>query len=293
MECLGMEIVVHGGAGSAPNEPSPRQAVLDEAAAVGCAESTPLGAVEAAVSVLESSPRFNAGTGSVLQSDGVARTDAGVMTSDREIGAVCNMPGVEAALSVARRVLEETPHVMLAGVHAVDFAADTGISTDVDLRTEEMCKRYAAASVPESFDSQRAWVSDQFGTTEGRDHDTVGAVAVDEGRVAAATSTGGRWLALRGRVGDVPQVGAGYYASPAGGASTTGAGEDIARVTLARRAVGHLEDGHNAEAAAETAIEEFEAITGSTAGVIVADADGATGTAFCSPAMQTATAQAE
>lgn len=288
-----MRIIVHGGAGSPPDEPTPRQDVLDEAATTGCAAETPLDAVEAAIGVLESSPRFNAGTGAALQTDGIARTDAGVMTSDRSIGAACNMPGVEHAVSVARAVLETTPHIMLAGVHAVDLAADSDIATDVDLTTETTQTRYAETELPDSFSGQRAWVRDQFGTTSGQDHDTVGAVAVADGQVAAATSTGGRWLALRGRVGDVPQVGAGFYATPVGGASTTGAGEDIARVTLAQRAVDHLGAGHDAQAAATAAIDEFESLTASAAGVIVADADGGLGAAYCSDAMQTATAHTE
>lgn len=288
-----MRIIVHGGAGSPPDEPTPRQDVLDKAATTGCAAETPLAAVEAAIGVLESSPRFNAGTGSALQTDGVARTDAGVMTSDRSIGAACNMPGVENAVSVARAVLETTPHIMLAGVHAVDLAADAGIATDVDLSTEQTRERYTETTLPNSFSGQREWACDQFGTASSRDHDTVGAVAVDGGQIAAATSTGGRWLALRGRVGDVPQVGAGFYATPAGGASTTGAGEDIARVTLARRAVDELTAGKDAPAAAVAAIEEFESLTDSSAGVIVADRDGNTGAAYCSDAMQTATAHTE
>jgi isoaspartyl peptidase/L-asparaginase-like protein (Ntn-hydrolase superfamily) len=123
-----------------------------------------------------------------------------------------------------------------------------------------------------------------------RDHDTVGAVATDGDRVAAATSTGGRWLALAGRVGDVPQVGAGFYCTPAGGVSATGAGEDIARVTLARRAVEYLEDGRRAEAAAEAAIGEFSDLVDGSAGLIVLTPDGDVGEAFNSDAMQTAVA---
>jgi isoaspartyl peptidase/L-asparaginase-like protein (Ntn-hydrolase superfamily) len=123
-----------------------------------------------------------------------------------------------------------------------------------------------------------------------RDHDTVGAVATDGDRVAAATSTGGRWLALAGRVGDVPQVGAGFYCTPAGGVSATGGGEDIARVTLARRAVEYLEDGRRAQAAAEAAIGEFSDLVDGSAGLIVLTPDGDVGEAFYNDAMQTAVA---
>ena len=123
-----------------------------------------------------------------------------------------------------------------------------------------------------------------------RDHDTVGAVATDGDRVAAATSTGGRWLALAGRVGDVPQVGSGFYCAPAGGASATGAGEDIARTTLSRQAVGHLEDGMGAQAAADAAIEAFGDLVEGSAGVILLTPDGDAGWAYSSDAMQTAVA---
>jgi beta-aspartyl-peptidase (threonine type) len=118
------------------------------------------------------------------------------------------------------------------------------------------------------------------------DHDTVGAVATDGETFAAATSTGGRSFALAGRVGDVPQVGSGFFCTGAGGASATGAGEDIARVTLSRRAVGYLDEGVEAQEAADRAIDEFEAITGSGAGVIVLGEDGA-GSAFNTGGMQT------
>jgi len=317
-----MQIIVHGGAGGVPDDPEPRGAVLDEAAESGATASTPLDAVEAAVRVLERSPRFNAGVGACVQSDGILRTDAGVMTDDRSAGAACAMPGVEAAVSVARGVLEETPHVLLSGVHAVDFAAARGLDDDVDLWTESTRERFEEADVPEGdVAAQAAWVRETFGgatadpdadqedagaedratpderdhdavegtstSSDHRDHDTVGAVATDGESFAAATSTGGRWLALAGRVGDVPQIGSGFYCSPAGGASATGAGEDIARVTLSRRAVRYLEDGLDAPAAAERAIAEFDELTGSSAGIIVHDGERA-GLAYNSEGMQTA-----
>ncbi len=280
-----MRIIVHGGAGGVPDEPEPRQAVLDDAAAAGAEADTPLDAVEAAVNVLEASDRFNAGYGGAVQSDGAVRTDAGVMTSDRETGAVASMDGVRDAISAARVVMEETPHIFVSGEHAVDLAAEFGVETGVDLLTAESAEDYAEENPPTAGPrAHLAWLEERFGG-----HDTVGAVAFEDGEFAAATSTGGRSWALAGRVGDVPQVGSGFYCSPAGGASATGAGEDIAKVTLTRRAVRYLEAGADAQTAAETAIEEFDDITGSSAGVIVCDEDG-TGAAFNSAGMQTSTA---
>ena len=282
-----MRVLAHGGAGDTPEEPTPRQAVLDDAARTGAEQGTPVEAVTATIRVLESDPRFNAGVGGTVQSDGVIRTDAGIMTDERRAGAACSMPGVEHAVDVARVVMDATPHVQVSGDHAVELADDFGIGTDRDLWTDETQSRWEDLDErPTGTPSDHlAFLRERFGG-----HDTVGAVAVDDGAIAAGTSTGGRWLALAGRVGDVPQIGSGFYAAPAGGASATGAGEDIARVTLTRRAVRHLESGHGAQAAADLAIEEFGELTGSGAGVIVADADGNRGSAYNTELMQTATA---
>lgn len=319
-----MHVIVHGGAGSVPEEPEPRQAVLDEAADAGSDADTPVEAVRGAIRILEASPRFNAGIGGAVQSDGVIRTDAGIMTDDCEAGAACAMPGVRHAVDAARAVMDETPHVLLAGERAVAFAAAAGIDTDADLWSPRTRERWADLAPPDGDPREQLdWIGDRFGDTEtdpaGRDpdhdraerssagsdpqdhdtversstshdpndHDTVGAVATDGDSIAAATSTGGRWLALAGRVGDVPQVGSGFYCAPAGGASATGAGEDIARVTLSRRAVGLLEDGASAQRAADRAIEEFAELTDSTAGIIVCDRDGGMGSAYNSRIMQT------
>lgn len=282
-----MKVIVHGGAGGSPDEPEPRQATLDEAAATGAGEADVVDAVAAAVRVLESDERFNAGVGGTAQSDGIIRTDAGLMTSDREAGAVSGMPGVEHAVTVARGVMERTPHVLLNGVHAVDFAADLGVDTEVDLWTEKRRAKWDELdSHPEGSPLEHVdWVEEHFGG-----HDTVGAVAFDGEQFAAATSTGGRWLALAGRVGDVPQIGSGFYASPAAAASATGAGEDIAKTTLTRRAVRHVEDGLDAQAAAEQAMREFAELVPGTAGVIVLDRDANAGQDYNSEAMQTSIA---
>ncbi|WP_424013450.1 isoaspartyl peptidase/L-asparaginase [Halorubrum xinjiangense] len=296
-----MRVIVHGGAGGAPDDPEPRQAVLDEAAARGADTASPLDAVESAVGVLESDPRFNAGVGGAVQSDGVVRTDAGVMTSDRAVGAACSMPGVEHAASVARVVHSETPHIFVSGEHAVDLAADFGVETGVDLLTDEKRERYEAEDPPRGSPREHLdWLASRFGSgddqagerseSDAPDHDTVGAVATDGETFAAVTSTGGRSFALAGRVGDVPQVGSGFFCTEAGGASATGAGEDIARVTLSRRAVDFLDDGFDAQAAADRAIDEFEEITDSGAGVIVLG-DGGAGSAFNTEGMQTSVAE--
>ncbi|MFW6017248.1 MAG: isoaspartyl peptidase/L-asparaginase [Halapricum sp.] len=279
-----MDVIVHGGAGTRSKRSSERQSALEKAAKRGSDAASPVDAVVAAVRWLESAPHFNAGIGSAVQSDGTIRTDAGIMTGDGSAGAACAMPGVEHAVEVARVVMTSTPHVLVAGEHAVDLAASFGINTHVDLWTERTRERWSEVEPPMTgLDDQLAWVRDHF-----TGHDTVGAVATDGERIATATSTGGRWFALAGRVGDVPQIGAGFYAAEAGGASATGAGEDIARETLARRAVHHLQAGVDPQAAAERTIAEFDDAHDSVAGVIVMDTDGNAGRAHCGESMQTA-----
>lgn len=292
-----MQLIVHGGAGSHPDEPAARQAVLQDAAHAGAAKSDPLDAVVAAVADLEASPRFNAGSGGAVQADGRVRTDAGVMTDDRSVGAVCAMTGVVHPTAVARAVLERTPHVLVSGDAAVALADHVGIETGRNLLTDDSRRRFEAAEPPTGdLGLTLDWVADHFGESDylpDDDHDTVGAVAVtDDGGLAAATSTGGRWFALPGRVGDTPQIGAGFYATAGGGASATGWGEDIARVTLSREAVRQLEFGADPETAAEDAVAMLQAETGGDAGVIVADKDGRVGSACNTDLMQTAIASA-
>ncbi|PSP28096.1 asparaginase [Halobacteriales archaeon QH_2_65_14] len=282
-----MRVVVHGGAGGEPDEPEPRQATLDRAVAVGVDATTPMSAAVGAVRVLESGPRFNAGVGSAVQSDGTIRTDAGVMTGDGRTGAACSMPGVEHAIEVARIVATETPHVLVVGDRAVALADAYDVATDCDLWTEGTRDRWDELDpAGPGVRDQLEWLRERFGGT-----DTVGAVATDGDGVAAATSTGGRWCALAGRVGDVPQVGAGFYATANAAVSTTGGGEAIARFGLARHVADAIESGEAPTEATRRLIEEFDSETSASAGVIAVDSDGRTGSAFNSSGMQTATGQ--
>jgi beta-aspartyl-peptidase (threonine type) len=280
-----MQILAHGGAGGTPDEPGPRQQTLDEAVAAGTDESTPAAAVAATVRVLESGPRFNAGVGGAVQSDGVVRTDAGVMHSDGTTGAACSMPGVEHAVEVARVVARETPHVLVSGDNAIALAEAFDIATDRDLWTARSRERWADTESPASEDRQAHldWVREQFGG-----FDTVGAVATDGERLAAATSTGGRWAAVAGRVGDVPQVGGGFYATEHAAVSATGAGEAIARFGLARHVADAIESGEDSQTATDREMEAFDEQTGDVAGVIAIDREGETGESFNSDSMQTA-----
>ncbi|MFB6134321.1 MAG: isoaspartyl peptidase/L-asparaginase [Halanaeroarchaeum sp.] len=288
-----MHVLVHGGAGRTPEEPEQRQTDLEKAATQGADEPGSVDAVESAVRHLESAPRFNAGVGGARQSDGVVRTDAGLMTGAGDNGAACSMPGIEHAVSVARAVMEETPHVLLAGEHAVRFGQATGVAVERTLLTDRSRERWGEYDPPPGLLDQLAAVRERFGSEDATgddplEHDTVGAVATDGDTVAAATSTGGRWFALAGRVGDVPQVGAGFYASGDAAASATGEGEAIARFGLARDVVERIEDGVPPGRATDRGLQAFEDDTDGRAGVIAIRATGDAGSAYNTDAMSTA-----
>lgn len=279
-----MHVLAHGGAGGEPEDPQPRRAALQRAVDAGASQEEPLDAVEETIGRLEADPRFNAGRGGARQSDGAVRTDAGMMTGEGGVGAAAGMEDIAHASSVARVVLEETPHVMIAGEPAVALAREFEISVDQDLTSERSRERWRAIEAPTGGPrAHLEWVRRRFGGS-----DTVGAVATDGERLAVGTSTAGRWFALAGRVGDVPQVGSGFFASERAAASATGAGEDIARVGLARLAVEEVSAGKSPQAAADSAIETFAARTGSRAGVIVLDREGRGGEAVTEATMQTA-----
>ena len=223
-------IAVHGGAGMMERSdftPEIRQAYaekLSEALNAGGSileqGGASLDAVEAAVRVLEDSPLFNAGKGAVFSAAGINEMDASVMDGKTgKAGAVAGVTVIRNPISAARRVMEASPHVMLAGAGAEAFAAEQGL-TIVDksyFYTEERWQSLLKAR-------QRA--EEQAADTTEK-HGTVGCVALDKnGNLAAATSTGGMTNKKYGRIGDSPIIGAGTYADNSTCAvSCTGHGE--------------------------------------------------------------------
>ena len=239
-------LIVHGGAGADPGGREELRAGMRDAVGAGwralAAGGSSLDAVEAAVRSLEDHPLFNAGRGSVLTSAGTVETDASIMEGDRlRNGAVAAVTGVRNPITLARRILEEGRHSFFVGDGAVARARDLGVP---------LCDPAALVTEPQ----RRRLAALQAGT--------VGAVALDRaGTIAAATSTGGTPGKLPGRVGDTALIGCGTYAeSTLGGASCTGDGEAIIRVTLARRALDILktvgEPGHACEVALSVLVEE-------------------------------------
>jgi beta-aspartyl-peptidase (threonine type) len=188
-----------------------------------------LDAVTAAVVSLEDNPLFNAGRGAVLTRDGLAELDASIMDGRTlAAGAVCGLRHIRNPVTLARRVMEQSPHVMLVGQGAEEFARTQGVDFvsneyfRTDIRQKQLHRLLQGAA-----EKENDLVAHSMGT--------VGAVALDSsGNVAAATSTGGMTGKRWGRIGDSPVIGAGTYASNAGCAvSATGHGEYFIRTVVA------------------------------------------------------------
>ncbi|RDE15294.1 MAG: hypothetical protein C4K48_04425 [Candidatus Thorarchaeota archaeon] len=213
-----------------------------------------LDAVEAAVYVLEETNLFTAGRGASKNQDGEIELDAMIMDGNRlESGAVMAVQDIIHPISLARYVLERTSNYQIAGKGA-----------------NRLYQKMIAEGYREEVDTKRTSVPSIAAGC-----DTVGAVAVDaDGRMAAAASTSGWPGKLVGRVGDSPIIGAGVYANDVAAACCTGKGEQILRITMARMAVYHVEDGLTVEEAAERIMGELRQKTSGEAGIILADSRG-------------------
>ncbi|MBX3221408.1 MAG: isoaspartyl peptidase/L-asparaginase [Labilithrix sp.] len=278
-------ILVHGGAGDVAAERLPLhvagcERAVAAGAAVLAAGGSALDAVQRAVEVLEDDPCFNAGTGACLNADGAIELDASLMDGTTlRAGGVCALEPFKNPIAIARRVMDESPHVLLAAEGAARFAIERGFQRAAP---ESMITELARAKL----EAARA-----KHTTEGWAGGTVGAVARDaNGRVAAATSTGGVVNKLAGRVGDSPIVGAGTYADDTAAAcSTTGHGEAMIRVCLAKTAIDAVR-ATSAESAARGSLAMMHARTGGTGGAILAARDGSLGLARTTRTMSWAAA---
>ncbi|HEU5382357.1 MAG TPA: isoaspartyl peptidase/L-asparaginase [Ktedonobacteraceae bacterium] len=293
-----ISIIVHGGAGDiAAERHASAQQGCQEAALVGWqvlqAGGSALDAVEAAVRVLEDNPAYNAGTGACLSAEGHIELDAGIMDGRTlNLGAVAGIELIKNPISLARKVMD-SPHVMLAGRGAEQFAEENGIARCrfEDLLTERQYARWQEYLTSHGISPTdepgiiRREVSALAARPE-KKHGTVGAVAVDNtGAVAAATSTGGIHNKYPGRVGDSPLVGCGFYADEVAAVSCTGHGEDFVRLMIARRAAEFVAQGYTAEAAAQAAIAFLSARATGTGGLILVDATGGIGFAWNSQSM--------
>ena len=283
-------LVIHGGAGVmernriTPQDDREIRAALDLALQTGSAilarGGTALDAVEATARVLEDDPHFNAGRGSVFTYQGTIEMDAAIMDGrDRSAGAVTGITATKNPISLARAVMEHSPHVFLSREGADEFSRQRGLeqappdyfqTPNRRRQLEELRNRPSA----EFFD-----IDVKYGT--------VGAVAVDsQGHVAAATSTGGLTGKRWGRIGDTPLIGAGTYADDRGCAvSATGAGEFFIRVGVAHEICARMRmDRESAQVAADAVMAEVAAL-GGTGGVIVVTPVGEAVYSFNTPGM--------
>lgn len=284
---MSIALAAHGGAWNIPDDQVEASRLglsgpLHAGYAALSRGASALDVVELVVRGLEDDPAFNAGRGSHLNSAGRLELDASIMEGTRlRVGAVAAVSGLKHPVSVARRVLEDSPHAFLVAEGAKRFARAAGaeiVPTTALLVGREL-DRYRRIRAGEEDLVTREFAS-------ARRHGTVGAVARDrKGRVAAATSTGGTQDKAPGRVGDTPVAGAGTYADDRGGAaSCTGWGESILRVVLAKTAVDALRAGRTPDAAGRVALASLARVRG-LAGVILVDRKGRLAAAFNTPRM--------
>ena len=271
-------IVIHGGAGwfsnMSPDEIKDLKKGLKMAADKGFDilenGGSSVDAVEAAIIILEDNPLFNAGRGSVYTSEERQEMDASIMTGkDNEAGAVSSVTNVKNPISLARHVMEETPHVMFTSRGAEKLARDNNI--------EQVEQSYFAN--PDRLKSLKKAQENKKGT--------VGVVAIDKNRViTAGTSTGGMTNKAPGRVGDSPIIGAGTWVeNNSCGVSATGHGEYFIRFSVAKEICVKARYQNKSIQQASTEVMNQLKEIGADGGVIVMDNKGNYAFAFNTPAM--------
>jgi len=288
-------LVIHGGAGAmrpkhgdADHEQRAREglrAALEAGASILEGGGSALDTVEASVRILEDDPCFNAGRGSVLTSEGCVELDAAIMDGrDRRAGAVAGLRTTRAPISLARRLMEQGPHVFLSGRGADEFAREAEIE-QVDngwFVTAERQRQLDEILAHGGFDADV-----KYGT--------VGAVAVDEnGHVAAATSTGGLTAKQWGRIGDSPLIGAGTYADDRSAAvSATGSGEYFIRAVAGHQLGERVRlAGESLQQALDATLQDIKNL-GGLGGLIAVSPSGECAWGFTTRAMYRGVADAE
>ncbi|MBK8322705.1 MAG: isoaspartyl peptidase/L-asparaginase [Betaproteobacteria bacterium] len=279
---MGIALIAHGGAGKwRPGSDDDALAGLTAAVEAGrrilAAGGSSLDAVCATVVALEDNPIYNAGTGAVLNFDGFCELDACVMESrEARAGAVSGLQRAKNPILVARKVMEETDHVMLTGDGAQRFARVMGFPDHDPITPERRADWFDKRNRLDEVLGKHALRMRRFL----QDHPeyaggTVGAAAVDShGVLAAATSTGGVTLKMVGRVGDSPVPGAGNYACARVAASATGTGEFVLRSLATRAVAERVERGESLAASMEAVLEGLGRDYDADVGLIAVDATG-------------------
>ena len=278
-------LAIHGGAGTiarsgmTPEREREYRAGLERALTAGYEilkrGGSSLDAVEAAVRALEDDPHFNAGRGAVFTSAGTNEMDAAIMDGKTlKAGAVSNLRHIKNPISLARLVMEKSPHLFMAGEGAEMFAKQNGIEILPNQKYFYTEERWQALQKIKAAEKSGAGEKKFIITDEDR-HGTVGAVALDKnGNLAAATSTGGTTNKLPGRVGDSPVIGAGTYANGICATSATGDGEYFIRATVARDVAALMEyRGMKLAEAAQSVLDKVAKL-GGAGGVIAIDREG-------------------
>lgn len=280
------KLIVHGGAWNIPenllaDHLKGVQKAIEAVAPRLEAGMTALEAVEAAVNIMEADPTFDAGRGAFLNAAGEIELDAIIMDGrNLDAGAVAAIQNLLHPVSVARKVMEESEHVLLVGAGAQHFAEKQGFETldPRELLTERELTFFQSIKDDPDFHTRDPFDQAPMGT--------VGAVARDKyGNLASATSTGGTPRKLPGRVGDTPIIGAGAYADNISGAvSATGWGEAIMKTLLSKTACDYMVT-MPANTAVETAVTLLKDRVNGLGGLIAIDSSGHYGIAFNTPKM--------
>src|SRR5271165_3296108 len=242
-----------------------------------------LDAVEEAVVVMEDDDTFDAGRGSFLNHDGKVQLDAFIMDgATLRGGGVGCVERLRNPVRAARKILSDSPHVYFVAEGAERFAAEHGIAL---CRNEDLIVPREVERLREYQSHLEEHRSDLFAPTIS--HDTVGAVALDrEGNIAASTSTGGTLNKAPGRLGDSSLIGCGCYADNcSAAASTTGWGEPIMKLVLAKWAADRVEAGNLPEWVAQEAMNYLKQRLNGHGGIIVLNAQGQIGIAHNTPRM--------
>jgi len=281
-------LVVHGGAWAIPDDVvGAHLAGVQKALAAGWSllsrRGSALDAVEEAVVVMEDDESFDAGRGSFLNREGKVQLDALIMDgASLRAGGVGCVEHLRNPVRVARKILSESPHVYFVAQGAERFAAEHGIplcqNEDLIIPREiDRLRQFQAHAQEEKPNLFAPSIS----------HDTVGAVALDrDGNIAAATSTGGTLSKAPGRLGDSSLIGCGCYAdNKSAAASTTGWGEPIMKLVLAKWAADRVAAGNLPEWTAAEAIHYLQSRVGGHGGIILLDARGNFGIAHNTPRM--------
>ncbi|MHB8541228.1 MAG: isoaspartyl peptidase/L-asparaginase family protein [Candidatus Acidiferrales bacterium] len=285
MNSPNFSLIVHGGAwdilpAAVPDCRAGIRHALEAGREVLARGGAAMDAVEAAIVVLEDDVTFDAGTGAHLNRDGRVQLDAIIMDgATLEAGAVAAVERIKNPIRLARKVLESSEHMMLVGVGAELFARENGFALCDPSELLIARERTAWQSCREKKHAAEF----HFGHNRG----TVGAVACDaQGRIVAATSTGGTCCKFPGRVGDSPLIGCGCYAdAEAGGVSCTGHGEAIMKIVMAKMAADLLRNGSAPNAAVNECVQFLARRTHATGGLILLDRAGRPAAAFNTPSM--------